>query len=91
MASRFAAPVTDANEKEMRSLAISGKTKATIDWRMKAWADWAFARQISPADVESRVIPTTPLLDMPPDDLAYWMGKFVLEVRKVNGSEYPPK
>ena len=23
--------------------------------------------------------------------LAYWMGKFVLEVRKKDGSEYPPK
>ncbi len=33
----------------------------------------------------------TPLLNMPPDYLAYWMGKFVLKVRKVNGSEYPPK
>ena len=28
---------------------------------------------------------------MRPADLAYWMAKFVLEVRKQNGSEYPPK
>ncbi len=48
---------------------------------------------ITPGDVGvvSRVLPTTPLLDMPPGDLAYWMGKFVLEVRKHNGDEYPPK
>ena len=28
---------------------------------------------------------------MPPADLAYWMGKFVLEVRKKDGQEYLPK
>ena len=28
---------------------------------------------------------------MPIEDLAYWLGKFVLEVRKQNGREYPPK
>ncbi len=89
--SRFADPVTDAKEKEIRSKAIPDKTKATTDWGMKAWTDWACSRLISPADVVSRVLPTTPLLDMPPGDLAYWMGKFVLEVRKQNGSEYPPK
>ena len=28
---------------------------------------------------------------MPVEDLAYWMGKFVAEARKVDRSEYPPK
>ena len=32
-----------------------------------------------------------PLLEMSAKDLSYWMGKFVLEVRKKDGSEYPPK
>ena len=34
---------------------------------------------------------TTLLLQMQVEDLAYWMGKFLLEVRKVDGGEYPPK
>ena len=25
---------------------------------------------------------TTPLLDMKPEEIAYWMGRFVLEIRK---------
>ncbi len=62
--SRFADPVTDAKEKEIRSKAIPDKTKATTDWEMKAWTDWACSRLISPADVVSRVLPTTPLLDI---------------------------
>ena len=28
---------------------------------------------------------------MPIQDFAFWLGKFVLEVRKQNGREYPPK
>ena len=30
-------------------------------------------------------------MDIPVSDLAYWMGKFVLETRKTDGQEYPPK
>ncbi len=56
--SRFADPVTDAKEKEIRSKALPDKTKATTDWGMKAWTDWACSRLISPADVVSRVLPT---------------------------------
>ena len=33
----------------------------------------------------------TPLVEMPPTDFAYWIRKFTLEVRKADGSEYPPK
>ena len=28
---------------------------------------------------------------MPVNDFAYWLGKFILEVRKRDGHEYPPK
>ena len=33
----------------------------------------------------------TPLLQISPADLAYWLGQFVLEVRKKDSTEYPPK
>ena len=32
-----------------------------------------------------------PLLEMHVSDHSYWMCKFVLEVRKKDGKEYPPK
>ena len=37
------------------------------------------------------VVVTTSLLEMPVEDLVYWMGKFVLEAQKKDGSEYLPK
>ena len=45
-----------------------------------------------PAVVEGKFPMTTPLPSMPVPDFAYWLGKFVLEVRKKkDASEYPPK
>ena len=91
MASRFADPVSDNRESELRSSAVPEKTKATTQWGVRVWRDWAQARITLPTDLVNRVAPCSPLMDMPPDDLAYWMGKFVLEVRKQDGKEYPPK
>jgi len=42
------------------------------------WARWSCCSYDTP-------------VEMPPADLAYWMGKFVLEVRKNDGQEYSPK
>ena len=93
MAARFAAPVDDIQELELRGKAIPGKTKATTEWGIRVWNEWASSRPIADpsSDAEARAAPTTPLLEMAPNDLAYWMGKFILEVRKKDGEEYPPK
>ena len=84
MAERFASPVSDTDEVVLRGNAIPGKTKATTEWGMRVWNDWASSR-VTKTD-RTRADVTTPLLQMPPEDLAHWMGKFVLEVRKVDGS-----
>ena len=81
MATRFKAAVSDAEEKQARATAVPAKTKACTYWGIKVWNDWAAARETT-EESTSRSLPTTPLLDM---------GKFVLEVRKQDGKEYPPK
>ena len=87
LASRFAAPVSDSKELKLHSSAIPVKTNACTEWGVKLWADWSRARAVE----VDRVNPTTPLLQMPVPDFAYWLGKFVLEIRKQTGTEYPPK
>ncbi len=57
--SRFADP-------EGYNLKLPWKDESNYtDWRMKAWTDWAYSRLISPADIVTRVLPTTSLLHMP--------------------------
>ena len=74
MATRFAKPVTDAEEVQLHGTAVPGNTKQTTEWRIRVWNDWAPNRVISVADHDGVVPVTTPLLKMPPCDFAYWMG-----------------
>ena len=90
MAARFARPVSDSAELELCATAVPTSTKAATNWGIWVWSDWANSRD---ADQQaSSVLPvTTPLLELTPESLAYWLGKFVLEVRKQGGTQYPPK
>jgi len=89
---RFAAPVSDTTENEFRLTRIPEKTRQITDWGIRAWNEWAAARGASTSEAVTDHVPVaTPLLQMTGDDFAYWLGKFVLEVRKADGGEYPPK
>ena len=88
-ASRFAAPVTDEAEEELRKGAVPTKTRCATEWGVRVWSQWASNRQ--PLVSAGHVPVSTPILQMPVDDFAYWVGKFVLEVRKQDSTEYPPK
>ena len=90
--SRFAAAVSDDEEQKRRNTAIPEKTKCVTDWGIRVWSEWAANRSSSSHDHEGVVVDVnTPLLEIPATDFAYWLGKFILEVRKTDGSEYPPK
>ena len=64
-------------------------TKASTEWGIHVWNEWASIQGSSGSTDHAPV--DTPLLEMPMADLSYWMGKFVLKVRKKDGMEYPPK
>ena len=79
MATRFAKPVTDAEE--VRT-AVPGNTKQTTEWGIRVWNDWAPNRVISVADHDGVVPVTTPLLKMPPRDLLDGVSLFWRFARK---------
>ena len=87
---RFIEPVSDVAEASLRAGAIPSNTKASTEWGIRVWDEWAACRKISTAGVDGVVPVNTPLLQMLPADLAYWLGKFVLEVRKKDGSPIRP-
>ncbi len=88
--SRFAPPVSA--EEQQRLNRIPDKTKNATAWGIRVWNDWAAVRAAANSAETDRLLVITPLLEMPVKaDLAYWMGKFVLEARKADGMEYPPK
>lgn len=87
----FVQPVSDADEIQVHASARPGNTKASTDWGIRVWSEWAASRVTADAHREGVVLVTTVLLEMPSADLAYWMGKLVLEVRKKDGKEYLSK
>ena len=88
---RFALPVSDELEQQRRGNAIPGNTKAATSWGVGIFSEWASKRIVKAASIPGIRSLETPLLEMEREEIAYWMGKFVLEIRKQNGSEYPPK
>ena len=72
------------------SLASRKKPRAQSLGESGVWSDWATARA-STVETAGDAPVSTQLLQMQVEDLAYWMSKFVLEARKADGSEYPPK
>ena len=89
MAKRFGSPVSDGKESSIRASAVPTTTKASTEWGIRVWNEWASIRGSSGSTDRAPV--DTSLLEMPVADLSYWMGKFVLEVQKKDGMEYLPK
>ncbi len=72
--SRFAEPVCDFDEVELRESAVPRNIKATAEWGIRVWREWSAQRATCfPTNGLGVVSTTTPLLEMPPVDLLYWM------------------
>ena len=87
--SRFAAPIFDEDEAILRSGAVPQKTQSTTDWGIRVRKEWAAERNSQSADGLCPL--SSSLLLMSVDDFSYWLAKFVVEVRKKDGIQYPPK
>jgi len=71
----------------MRSIAVPKKTKADMEYCMHIWDAWRKER-ISNDEAGSKADKKiTPITQM---DKEVMLTLFVLEVRKQNGTEYPP-
>ena len=68
--SRFASPVNDATEKQLRLTHIPEKTKSSTIWGIHIWSDWATARA-STTETAGHVPVSTLLLQMQVEDVAY--------------------
>ena len=81
---RFAKPTSEEKIIEMRKKAIPEKTVKDTKYCVSIWEEWCKHRE----QTTSCTIPS--LCSITLSDLQFWLVHFVLEVRKKNGSEYPP-
>ncbi len=82
-ASRFATPVTDEEVTEARKMAVPKRTAQDTQYCIRQFESWRDHRNL-----HGSIVPS--LHDLDPCTLSHWLTRFVLEIRKVNGSEYPP-
>ena len=81
---RFAKPTSEEEIIEMRKKAIPEKTVKDTKYCVSIWEEWCKHRE----QTTSCTIPS--LCSITLSDLQFWLVRFILEVRKKNGSEYPP-
>ena len=78
-------PKKDSNVLKAQESSIPANTKATTNWCVKAWEDWA---QTSNGKLLPGEAPFfTTFTDL---TVADWLSKYVLEIREKNGQPYPP-
>ena len=58
---KFAAPVSDSKELELRPTAIPQNTKSQSVWGIKDWSEWASARVQNAPPASNWACPMTPL------------------------------
>ena len=77
---RFAPPMSDLDVVKAHELAIPREDTA---YCIRVWDEWPKSRIEQGAEIQ-------PLVTVDDSTLQHWLTYFILEVRKQNGSEYPP-
>ena len=80
----FAPPKTEQDIQQARLGAIPKKTQSDTKYCIGMWNEWRYHRYMNYHDS----IPEITVISWP--ELATLLSKFVLEVRKKNGDEFPP-
>ena len=85
---RFAPPKSDGEVEAARKNAVPSNTARNTNWAVKVWREWR----------TNRFQQCNSTLDCPPhlllcsnSELDYWLSKFVLETRRLDGQPYPPR
>ena len=87
---RFANPKSDEEVNNMRSTAVPKKTEADTKYCMRIWDAWRkerISRDEADSEADKQI---TPIIQMDKEVMKHWLTLFILEVRKQNGTEYPP-
>ena len=82
---RFATPKDDEAVLAAQSKAVPSTTKRSTEWACRIWNQWSKSRKESNCEY-----PPPPQLCTDESCLDRWLCKFILEIRRQDGKEYPP-
>ena len=81
---RFAAPKTEAEIVQARTKGVPLKTQKDTKYCVGVWESWREYRNSTTGAA------IAPLTELNHSELDHWLTRFILEVRKKDGSEFPP-
>lgn len=89
--SRFKAPSSDKEFEELCKTFVPKNTKKATTWAMNVFHEWKAERNRLALEKKEEIVPDN--LFTKPDHilLNHWLCRFVDEVRKKDGSHYPPR
>ena len=79
--SRFGKPVSDDEISQLIKDQENVNTKSNTKWAMNVFEKWRANRRDD--------IPELKLMNC--EQMSYWLGRFVMEIRKRDGTDYPPR
>lgn len=82
---RFVEPVTDSEIKELIDSQENANTKKNTAWSVRVFEMWRDNRNSK----NQGIIPE--LKTMTSEEMNYYLGRFIVEARKKDGSPYPPR
>ena len=89
---RFGNPVRSNEIEVIKEGGVPEKTKLNTAWSLKVWSLWAESRKS--AGYQEECEKDHPLdqdfVHMDVDSMAFWLPRFVVEIRKENTEMYPP-
>ena len=85
---RFASPKGKEAVKAAKESSIPVKTHAQTNWSLNVWEQWAQERnaKLLPGEIPF----STNFCDLSMIEMDFWLSRFILEVRKLDGKPYPP-
>ncbi|XP_066288271.1 zinc finger MYM-type protein 3-like [Branchiostoma lanceolatum] len=95
-AGRFAKPITTAKMEEMKKKRIPKKTQQSTRYGVSVWRDWALNRNqcstLNNVEVGDKffIVPVQLSRSITAEEMDFWLARFVWEIRKQDGTPYPP-
>lgn len=86
---RFASAVGEKDIKDRIEETVPKNTKKSTKWAQNVFSEWKSERIRKHSDPEDINIPELQFLTV--EDVNFWLSRFIMEVRKKDGSYYPPK
>ena len=89
---RFGAPRSALEIAQVEDSHIPRKTRANTTWAIRIWREWATDRLENLTPVEGTDFHTlfSDISKISDESIAFWLQRFVLEARRVNGENYCP-